>query len=159
MRKPIRAVAIVIKDHDVLLMHRKNHGNEYWVFPGGGVEDGETVEQAVLRELQEETCITTTIKRLLYHHHILGDQNDSDQYFYLCDFVSGIPKLGNANESKDMENGDNFYEPIWYPITNLQSLLLYPLEIRDWLIDDLKNGFSKEVKEATLKISELRQTL
>ena len=48
----IRAVAIIVNNEKVLLMHRINNGKEYHVFPGGGVENGETVEQAVLREVQ-----------------------------------------------------------------------------------------------------------
>lgn len=51
--KRIRAVAIIVNDGKVLLMHRINNGKEYHVFPGGGVENSETVEQAVLREVQE----------------------------------------------------------------------------------------------------------
>ena len=61
IRKPIRAVAIVIRDKQVLLMWRKLHGHEYYVLPGGGVEGEETVEEAVLREIQEETSLNIKI--------------------------------------------------------------------------------------------------
>ncbi|MBI3632290.1 MAG: NUDIX domain-containing protein, partial [Candidatus Vogelbacteria bacterium] len=133
MRKPIRAVAIVIKDKSVLLMHRINQGKEYYVFPGGGVEENETVKGALVRELHEETSIEVKNLRLLYHHHIIGDFTDSDQYFYLCDFVSGVPKLSEGNELEENRAGTDFYEPLWYPISKLPQTLLYPLEIRDWL--------------------------
>ncbi len=158
MQKPTRAVGIVIKNNDILLIHRKNE-KEYYVFPGGGVEENETIEQAVIRELWEETSINVEIKKLLYIHHILDDKNDSDQYFYLCEYLSGIPKLGDFNELKNMKSGNNFYEPLWFPIQKLSKILLYPLEIRDWLIEDFKNGFSDKTKEATFKISELRESL
>lgn len=159
MRKPVRAVAVVIKDNNVLLMHRINQGKEYYVFPGGGVEDNETIEKAVIRELREETSIEIKINKLLYHHHIIGDLNDSDQYFYLCDHISGTPALSESNELEENRKGTDFYEPLWYPIKDLPKMLLYPLEIRDWLTDDIRSGFSDKVREATFKISELRQTI
>ncbi len=157
MRKHIRAVAIIIKDNDVLLMWRKNQGKEYYVFPGGGTEENETVEEAVLREVREETTLKVRIEKQLYHHHYI---NDSDQYFYLCSYLSGEPTLGEANEKEDMlkDNG-NFYQPVWMKIEDLKILLLYPLEIRDWLLEDVKNDFKNTPREASIELKELRQSL
>lgn len=155
--KRIRAVAIIVNNGEVLLMHRINSGKEYYVFPGGGVENEETVEQAVLREVQEETSLEVKIEKLLYHH-ILDD--NTEQFFYLCHYVSGEPKLGDGNEARDMEKSNvNFYNPIWYEIKGLSQLLLYPLEIRDWLIEDVKMNFENAPREAKMKVSELRQSL
>ena len=57
------------------------------------------------------------------------------------------------------ESNANFYNPIWYEINGLSQLLLYPLEIRDWLIGDIKTDFENVPREAKIKVSELRQTL
>ena len=57
----IRSASILIKDGKILLIHRKNGGNEYYSFPGGGVEKGETIEDACIRELLEETSIKIKI--------------------------------------------------------------------------------------------------
>ena len=155
--KRIRAVAIIINDKKVLLMHRIKNGKDYRVFPGGGVENGETVEQAVLREVQEETSLEVKIEKLLYHH-IYDDH--TEHFFYLCRYVSGEPKLGDGNELREMaESNANFYNPAWHEIKGLPQLLLYPLEIRDWFIEDAKVNFENTPREATLKVSELRQTL
>ncbi|MEK7060177.1 MAG: NUDIX domain-containing protein [Patescibacteria group bacterium] len=152
----IRAVAILIKNDEILLIYRKNK-KEYFVFPGGGVEEGETVEQAVIRELMEETTIEVKINKLLYHHVY---DNDSEQYFYLCDYIRGIPKLGEGSEEKKkMLEGKDFYNPKWIKIKELKNMLVYPLEIRDLLIEDYKNGFIKPINTLTIKISELRETI
>lgn len=157
MAKRIRAVAITIKDGQVLLMHRRKNGREYYVFPGGGVEVGETVEQAVVRELIEEASMDIVPEKLLYRH-IYDD--GTEQFFYLCRYVAGEPKLGEGNESRDMAtNQDNYYNPIWHSLEALPQLLLYPLEIRDWLMEDLKNDFESTPKEASLKVADLRQSL
>jgi len=156
MKMKIRAVAVLIKGDEVLLIHRKNE-KEYFVFPGGGVEDGETVEQAVIREMQEETTIDVKINKLLYHH-IYDD--GCEQFFYLCDYIKGEPKLSEDSEEKiTMLEGKDFYEPLWVKINKLSTMLIYPLEVRDLLIEDLKNNFINPVKELNIKISDLRQSL
>ena len=157
MKKSIRAVAIVIKDTNILLIWRKSQGKEYYVFPGGGVEENETVEQAVLREVKEETTLGVKIDKLLYHHHYI---NDSDQYFYLCSYLSGKPTLGDGNEKEAMSKDPaDFYQPIWIEIHRLKELLVYPLEIRDWLLEDIKNDFLDTPREARMEVKELRQSL
>ncbi|HSV85039.1 MAG TPA: NUDIX domain-containing protein, partial [Levilinea sp.] len=50
-----RVTAVIIRDHKVLLIHRFKNGSEYWVFPGGGVEEGEDLNTALKREVVEET--------------------------------------------------------------------------------------------------------
>lgn len=51
----VRAVAVVLDDEALLVIDREKDGRRYLVLPGGGIEPGETAEQACLRELHEET--------------------------------------------------------------------------------------------------------
>lgn len=149
-----RSAVIVIKDGKVLLMHRINKGDEYWVFPGGGVEEGETPEEAAVRELYEETTITAVIKKELYH--ITWD-NGGEFFFYLCDYVSGEPQLHpDSIEKEQMKKGDQFFEPLWVSIDTLSQLKLYQLEIRDLFIEDYKNNFPNDLKKLFIVIAERR---
>ncbi|HEX9999022.1 MAG TPA: NUDIX hydrolase [Actinoplanes sp.] len=53
-----RAAAVIVRDGRVLMVHersRRSGGGEWWTLPGGGVEPGETPEEAVRREVFEET--------------------------------------------------------------------------------------------------------
>lgn len=153
-RKRIRAVAIIIKGGEILLMYRIKNGQEYYTFPGGGVEKGETIEQAVLREVQEETTLVIKIEKMLYHHIY---DNNTEQFFYLCLYVAGTPQLGDGPETEEMKNSDNnFYNPIWCKIEKLPQLLLYPLKIRNWLLEDLETNFANTPKKAKIEISELQ---
>lgn len=152
-----RSAGIVIKGGKILLMHRIKNGKEYYVFPGGGVEPDETNEQAAIREVFEETSIKVGIKKLLYHN-VYDD--DTEQFFYLCKYLSGEPKLGNSNEAETMKNDPgNIYDPCWYELKLLFQLLLYPLEVRDLLLQDVPSNFTNSPREVKIKVSEIRHTL
>jgi hypothetical protein len=96
----------------------------------------------------------------LYHQiydHESENNWGSEQYFYLCSYITGEPKLrDDSPEVEKMKTGTNLFKPQWVEIDKLPSLLLYPLEIRDWLIEDIKNNFQGILREAKLKLSELR---
>lgn len=116
MRKAVRA--IVIKDDCLLVMHRNKFGNEYDTLPGGNIEVGETPEQALFRELYEETQITVQNPRLVIVEHA-GDPY-GDQYLFLCDYVEGEPRLLEGSEESLISRvGQNLYEPMWVPIADL----------------------------------------
>lgn len=152
----VRAVAILVKEDKVLLMFRKNF-KEYYVFPGGGVEEGEDIKQAVLRELEEEASVQAKANKLLYKHIY---DNEKEQYFYLCDYLSGIPELKkDTEEYRKILRGEDFYRPEWIKISELENMLVFPLEIRDLLLVDFENNFSDPVKIFNLKISELRKNI
>ena len=150
--KKVRAVAIVIHNNRLLLIHRINNGKEYFVFPGGGVEDGEKVEDAVIREVKEETSLKVKIERLIYK---ISYDDNTEHHFYLCSYISGEPMLGEGNE-KQNHSKENFYEPDWHKIEKLSTMLVYPLEIRDWLLEDIRKNFHSP-REASIKVSERRE--
>ncbi len=153
----IRAVGILIKSNKILLIHRTREGKEFWVLPGGGVEKNEKVEDTVVREIKEEAGIKSEIVKLLYTHEYsdIGNQ----QFFYLCKYISGTPKLGNFNEFQTMKSGNQIYKPVWVEIVKLPKMLLYPLEIRDWLVEDYKNNFKETPRTAILKTIDRRQEI
>ena len=151
-----RAVGILINDNKVLLIHRTRDGKEFWVFPGGGQEDGETVEEAVVREIEEDASIKCKTDRLLYKH-IYSNLDNQEHHFYLCKYISGLPKLASYNEFHNMQEEDQSFVPKWIDITKISNMLLYPLEIRDWLIEDVKNNFKDTPRTETLSTDKLRQ--
>ncbi|MEC8381793.1 MAG: NUDIX hydrolase [Myxococcota bacterium] len=65
-RNPTPTVDIIIhKDGKILLIKRKNPPFG-WALPGGFVDEGETVEQAAIREAKEETGLDVQLETLLY---------------------------------------------------------------------------------------------
>lgn len=143
MQAPLRAVGIVLKDNKVLIMERNNKGRHYYTFIGGGVEDGEDVETAVVREVKEESSLEVRVKKLLYtvtYNQVFKER--SGQRIYLCKYISGEPHLGSSPEKEKMIAGDNYYKPQWIAIEDIPHLPLFPFEIRDLLMQDIKNNFA-----------------
>ena len=86
----IPCVGAVLTDGQgrLLLIRRANEpGRGLWSLPGGRVEPGETDEQAVVREVAEETGLTVRVGRLAGRVRI-GRYDVAD---YVCDLVSGTP--------------------------------------------------------------------
>jgi 8-oxo-dGTP pyrophosphatase MutT (NUDIX family) len=64
------AVAVVVRDRQLLIIRRSQHiiAPGMYCFPGGGIEPGETEQQAVVRELREELNCTVVPRRRLWEH-------------------------------------------------------------------------------------------
>jgi 8-oxo-dGTP diphosphatase len=101
--KPRVAVGgIVFKDNRVLLVRRgKPPAEGDWAIPGGSVDLGETLQQAVERELLEETAITVKAKEIAYVFDVIsGDPEGRVRFHYviidlMADYVSGRPRPGD----------------------------------------------------------------
>lgn len=64
----IRAAGILVKDGKILLVRHEKNDKSYWLVPGGGVDFGETVEQAVIREYQEEVGLPIKVGPMVLVH-------------------------------------------------------------------------------------------
>lgn len=89
--------AILEEDGKILLIKRKNEPfGGYWAIPGGFVEWGESVEEAVIRELEEETGIKAEIMELqgIYSKPGRDPRGHVVSIFFLCR-GKGKPRPGD----------------------------------------------------------------
>ena len=69
--KELAVNVAVIQDNNILLTQRDDF--ETWILPGGGVEDGESIAQAAIRETKEETGLDVELTRLVGIYSRLGN--------------------------------------------------------------------------------------
>ena len=128
MKHKRECVRGIIKNGDkIMLLKRNKNGEEYYVFPGGGIEKGETKEQALRREIFEEVGAKITNIKLLTNF-----EWKQSETFYTCEVVSiGKPTGG---EYKNMKP-NNTYEIVERKISELADLNLYPEGIVKMFLD------------------------
>lgn len=145
------ARAIVIKDDKLLVMKRsKPTVGEYIVLLGGRLEPGETPEDAVLREVKEESSIVINNPRLVFIEKPHGEWGE--MHVFLCDYVSGEPYLPfDSEEYAHQQQGQGTYEPVWMQMNQLKksTVPFRTARLKQELINALDNGFPDPPKQWT----------
>lgn len=98
--------ALIEKDSKVLIARRTTGNSEVigkWEFPGGKVEDGETEEQAIEREIKEEFEIVIKAEKFLVNNECCYPNKSIDLRLYSCKYISGEFKLHDHSECKWVE--------------------------------------------------------
>lgn len=128
-----RAQALIIESGRVLLArhHDLTINQVYWCLPGGGVEAGETPDQAAVRELKEEANLDIHIDAKIGELALPGvTQGYARGVTYLAHIAGGDLKLGHDPEQVDWE--DKYLQEIrWIPIDE-QSMPRIESILRLW---------------------------
>jgi ADP-ribose pyrophosphatase YjhB (NUDIX family) len=111
-------VGAVVVDDERLLLVRRGRGAAAgtWAVPGGHVEGGETLREAVLRELFEETGLEGVCEELLGVAELL----DSERHMVLIDFSVRLL------DDRAPVAGDDAAEVAWVDLGDLSSYQLAP---------------------------------
>ena len=122
----VRAVAVLLRGTEVLVVRRHRDGRAYAVLPGGGVEAGETPQQACVRELREETGLTGVPEQLLP----VGVDRDAPAVYFRVRVDGGTPGLPTDSPEAQRATERNRYEPAWVPVADLDRIGLVPERAR-----------------------------
>ena len=141
----IRFAGIVPLEDGFGLMHRvgvikQQAFQNYYTFPGGGLEEGETLEEGTKREIKEEFGIDVKIVKKMYE--IYKEEFDQMEYFFLCEYIGGEFGTGTgpefSNDPKYKDSGKFIPEII--KKEDVKQIFLLPQEIRDMFVKDIETG-------------------
>ena len=126
-QKPrLTAAVLVMHEGKFLLAERnKENYNGYWIIPGGGVEFGETIQDAALREIKQETNLDVNIIKLLSHKEII---NVLGNYHSVVFYYLATPK------HLDIEAQDDVSKAKFFSIDEIKKLKI--AESVEWVLKD-----------------------
>lgn len=115
--RPQLCVGAVVVDDGSLLLVRRGHGPAQgaWSVPGGRVEAGESLAEAVVRELAEETGLEGVCGDLLGWVEVPAE-GPGEPHFVVLDFVATVVEHGEPSA------GDDAAEALWVPLENVVDL-------------------------------------
>ena len=116
--RPVVGVGAVVLDAGRVLLVKRGHAplKGQWSLPGGRVETGETLEQAVAREVLEETGVTIEVGPIVEVLDRISRDVDGrvEHHFVLIDFVA-TPSGGVLRSASDAEDA------AWVPLPELPT--------------------------------------
>lgn len=126
-----RACAVITSGDWILLAKHQSPSRELpiWLPPGGGIEFGESMESAVVREVEEETGLYIKPLRLLWVHEFIEPPFHAIEYYFECDVTGGSLKLG-----EDPEHGKDsqiLQDLKFVPFLEVENLPVYPKFLKE----------------------------
>ena len=119
-----RAVAMIVQNARLLVIHRQKPDQDYYVLPGGSVEEGESIEQACVREAKEETGLDVVLHEHIWIHH----NGARTEHYFLATVVGGELRLGYPEAAR--QSPTNRYTLQWIDVQRLMQIDLQPAAAR-----------------------------
>lgn len=126
--KTIEVVAAIIRKGDKIFATQRGYGDfkDWWEFPGGKMEVGESPEIALIREIKEELSTEIQIEKFLYTVEWDYPKFHLTMHCYICSLLEEALHL-NEHEAAKWLTIDDIYSVDWLPADKL----LIPLIIRE----------------------------
>ena len=132
-RPRVRVAGIVIQKNSILLIQHIKNEKKYWLVPGGGVDWGESLEEALIREYKEETNLDVEVKDFLFFSETISpDKNKHVINLYF------LVKIKNDSETMKIGNETNLSDLKYVSKEEIQNIKLYP-NIKEQLMKILNN--------------------
>jgi 8-oxo-dGTP diphosphatase len=116
MLKTIKVVAAIIKDENRIFATQRGYGDfkDGWEFPGGKIENGETPEKALKREIKEELDTDIEVGKLLKTVEYDYPKFHLSMDCFWCSIIKGNLVLKEAEDAKWLTK-DSIDSVAWLP--------------------------------------------
>jgi 8-oxo-dGTP diphosphatase len=127
--KQIEVVAAIIRKGDKIFATQRGYGEwkDWWEFPGGKMEPGETPEEALVREIREELSTEISVDEFLCTVEHDYPQFHLTMHCYLCSLLTEALHLNEHEAAR------------WLTTNELDSVKWLPADVK--VIEELKNTF------------------
>ena len=128
----VRVGGILVNNGEILLIAHKKNNDVYWLVPGGGVDYGESLSEALIREFSEELNIEIIVDDLVLVSDSIDPAGDRHiiNIFFLCRYSKGEFILGNEIRLYDFK---------FFKKEEIPNIKLFP-PINNELISIMENG-------------------
>ena len=115
----IRAAGVLIKDDKILLIRHQKKDDTYWLLPGGGVDYGETMEESLKREFQEECNIDVEVKEMVFISQGISPNKSRHivHMNFVVEYIGGELRVGDEGILKEV---------CYLSLDELEKITLYP---------------------------------
>jgi len=123
------AKALVIREGKILLQLNRDKMGPYWLLPGGGQKHGETLHEALKREVKEETGIEVEVGQLRYVREYIGANHEFakiDSERHQVEFMFECRAKEGSEISQPEEPDENQLQVEWIDIKKLSDYAVYP---------------------------------
>ena len=134
--KKIEGVAAIIRKGDKIFATQRGYGDfkDWWEFPGGKMEEGETPEAALIREIKEELSTDISVDKFLYTVDYDYPKFHLTMHCFMCSLVTDALHLNEHEASK------------WLDVEAIHSVNWLPADeaILPLIVKELNSSASKE---------------
>jgi 8-oxo-dGTP diphosphatase len=128
--QPVSSVGAVIVDEGRLLLIQRGRGafEGFWAIPAGRQHYGETMEEAAVREVREETGLDVAVGDPVWVGDILDPSDPPEYHYTVVDFAAFV--IGG-----ELRAGDDAVDARWVDLAEVRDLPLTPTMVE--MLDEL----------------------